>query len=461
MPLGAYNGPDESVANGATTVFPYTFKIFDETHLSVYLDDVLQLTGYTVSGVADESGGNVTFAVAPANTVVVRRESSAPYVRTVDYQRNGAFDEETVDNDFDLEERQIQQLAVDVADLYTLIAALQAAIEDLAEIAGGIGTTLTLNNLTINELLSVAGDITVDGTTIFNGPVTFNDAVTLPANSVASGNIVDGTILIQDLSSEVLSFFSNADGGAAYSTIGLVATNTDEVLTANAETVTVADPSTGFVTILQAPAELTVNVTTAGPAAGGRDQAGAFTAETWVHFYYIYNSTTEALAAIASAVSPPVGPTLPAGFDRWAYIHAVYFDALSDLMPTYIFGPMAFHESQIEVLTDGTAAIATAVDLSTGMPPNALSCGINCELGLDGGGASPNAWRLELGVIADAETIVLSQRIPGAASTGTDAWGSGVFPNVGQQLFYKVFLADGSTGQGHAWIFVPSYTVRN
>ena len=49
--------------NGSTTVFAYTFKIFAEAEIKVYVDNVLKTltTHYTLSGVGTASGGNVTF----------------------------------------------------------------------------------------------------------------------------------------------------------------------------------------------------------------------------------------------------------------------------------------------------------------------------------------------------------------------------------------------------------------
>lgn len=49
--------------DGATTVFPYGFRIDDVSHLKVYVDEVLQPypTNYSVQGVGDNLGGTFTF----------------------------------------------------------------------------------------------------------------------------------------------------------------------------------------------------------------------------------------------------------------------------------------------------------------------------------------------------------------------------------------------------------------
>jgi hypothetical protein len=101
MPVGAYAGANVSNGNGVTTLFPYNFKILDQTHIEVKVDGVLKVLGadYTVTGVGLSNGGNVVFGVAPANLAVVQRARKVPYTRGQDYQNNGDFKENTVDTD--------------------------------------------------------------------------------------------------------------------------------------------------------------------------------------------------------------------------------------------------------------------------------------------------------------------------------------------------------------------------
>lgn len=113
MPVTENYEPNVSIGNGVTTVFAYTFRILDEDDLLVQLDGTTQASGYTVSGVGDAGGGNVTFSVAPAADVEVLRARAVPYNRETDYQHNGDLLEETLDADFDRQEMQIQQLKVD------------------------------------------------------------------------------------------------------------------------------------------------------------------------------------------------------------------------------------------------------------------------------------------------------------------------------------------------------------
>lgn len=115
MPVGLYPGANSYTGNGVTTSFAYSFRILDEDDLLVTVDGVTKTitTDYTVSGVGDAGGGNVVFVAAPASAAAIVIARDRDYKRDTDYQRNGSFDEETVDADFDGLVMLIQQLYAD------------------------------------------------------------------------------------------------------------------------------------------------------------------------------------------------------------------------------------------------------------------------------------------------------------------------------------------------------------
>lgn len=96
--------PNEYYANGATTVFPYGFKVFDSSHLAVLVDGVrlTETTDYTVSGVDTDAGGNVTFVSAPTNGAYVQLYRAVPLRRDTDYQANGELSAADLNQDLDL-----------------------------------------------------------------------------------------------------------------------------------------------------------------------------------------------------------------------------------------------------------------------------------------------------------------------------------------------------------------------
>ena len=85
--------------NGSTTVFAYGFKIFDDDDITVILRTTAtgaetvqtKTTHYSVSGVGDANGGNITFGTAPtsAQTVVLLRQTAQ--TQTTDYTPNDPF----------------------------------------------------------------------------------------------------------------------------------------------------------------------------------------------------------------------------------------------------------------------------------------------------------------------------------------------------------------------------------
>ncbi|MFB4541774.1 phage tail fiber protein, partial [Enterobacter hormaechei subsp. steigerwaltii] len=88
-------------ANGLTTVFPFEFYIINAGDIQVSLNGAVITTGYSVSGVGNVGGGDVTFLTPPANGTVVMLERVVPTYRLTDYQDNGDLLADTVNKDFD------------------------------------------------------------------------------------------------------------------------------------------------------------------------------------------------------------------------------------------------------------------------------------------------------------------------------------------------------------------------
>ena len=81
----------EYTGDGATTAFAYTTRIFATSDLKVYLDGMLQASGYTVSGAGSASGGNVTFSTAPASAVAVLIVKEIPETQETDWTDGDDF----------------------------------------------------------------------------------------------------------------------------------------------------------------------------------------------------------------------------------------------------------------------------------------------------------------------------------------------------------------------------------
>ncbi|WP_394289597.1 phage tail fiber domain-containing protein [Klebsiella michiganensis] len=88
-------------ANGLSTVFAYEFYLISASDIQVTINGNEVTSGYTVSGVGNTNGGEVTFLTAPANGSTVIFERVTPTYRLTDYQDNGDLLADTVNKDFD------------------------------------------------------------------------------------------------------------------------------------------------------------------------------------------------------------------------------------------------------------------------------------------------------------------------------------------------------------------------
>ncbi len=102
MTVETTNSTISYTGNGSVTTFAYNFLTYSEDHLFIYLDDVEQTSGYSVSGVGDESGGDVTFDVAPISGEVVRIDRTVPETQLIEYQEYGPFPAKTNERGLDL-----------------------------------------------------------------------------------------------------------------------------------------------------------------------------------------------------------------------------------------------------------------------------------------------------------------------------------------------------------------------
>jgi hypothetical protein len=87
---------NDYLAAAGATEFSYTFRILDESHLAVYVNDVLQTltTHYTVTGVDESAGGEVTFVTPLAADDRVALLRDVPLDQQTDYRYNDKFPEE-------------------------------------------------------------------------------------------------------------------------------------------------------------------------------------------------------------------------------------------------------------------------------------------------------------------------------------------------------------------------------
>src|SRR3990167_1911971 len=91
------------IASASQTVFPYPFPIFDAADIAVYDESTLQVltTHYTVGGVGNDLGGDITFLTGrtAGNVITIYRDTSI--ARTSDFQQNGQLGSSSVNDELD------------------------------------------------------------------------------------------------------------------------------------------------------------------------------------------------------------------------------------------------------------------------------------------------------------------------------------------------------------------------
>jgi hypothetical protein len=118
MTISSTVNRNDYVGNGATTVYPYTFQIYDQTHVEVWVQTLagtvskLALTtDYTVSGVGLSGGGNIILTTALTSGYLLTNKLVLPLTQLTDLRNQGHFFGEVHERVFDRDIRIAQQLA--------------------------------------------------------------------------------------------------------------------------------------------------------------------------------------------------------------------------------------------------------------------------------------------------------------------------------------------------------------
>jgi len=101
---------NQYTASGSSDTFSYTFKVLGADQLVIKLDDVVQVSGFSVTGVGNDAGGTVVFTSNPAGGTIVEIIRSTPATRSTDYAPNGDLAEEVLDADFDRAYMALQEM---------------------------------------------------------------------------------------------------------------------------------------------------------------------------------------------------------------------------------------------------------------------------------------------------------------------------------------------------------------
>ncbi len=105
MTLTSTTNRSSHTGNNSTTAFSYSFKVFDQSEIDVYLDGVKKTitTHYTVSGVGADAGGTVTFesGTVPGSGVAIVFVRNIAQTQTTDYTVTGQINPQTIEDALD------------------------------------------------------------------------------------------------------------------------------------------------------------------------------------------------------------------------------------------------------------------------------------------------------------------------------------------------------------------------
>lgn len=184
------------VANGVTTSFPYTCRIWQahDLRVTVITNGVgAEPTNYTVSGMGGNSGGTVTFTTPPIIGSAILIERRLALNRHTTYLQAGDFRAATVNNDQDYQTALIQQHELDRNATETRLR---------GEIYG-LGLAVSVADLGMVDNLEQAvaafgaayGTITIGTSQTLTGDLLLHENLVLRVINPAVINIPDGSTL--------------------------------------------------------------------------------------------------------------------------------------------------------------------------------------------------------------------------------------------------------------------------
>ena len=101
-------------ADGVQTLYTFPFPVFDASNLQVYIEEVLQVGTYSISGVGSSHGGSISFEQPPAAGGRITLRRLLPVERITDFQEGGDFRAASLNDELDYQTAALQQVQSDM-----------------------------------------------------------------------------------------------------------------------------------------------------------------------------------------------------------------------------------------------------------------------------------------------------------------------------------------------------------
>jgi len=241
--IGDITPKNQYTASANQTVFAYSFPIFADADIKVYVGSTLKTlsTHYSVSGALSANGGNVTLGTGASNGDIVTIYRDMAVSRTSDYQSNSYFLAETLNDDLDKVVLMAQQVEEQVnndtikvhkydvaADLtLPLVAARKGTVLGFHATTGAPEAGPTIAN--VNSLSAITANIN----TVAGIASNVTTVAGISANTSTVAGISAAVSTVAGISSAVSAVNSNASNinavAADASDIGAVAGKATEI----------------------------------------------------------------------------------------------------------------------------------------------------------------------------------------------------------------------------------------
>jgi hypothetical protein len=165
--------------NGATTNFPFAFRIDDEDYLVVTkitiadgTEVVVPSNDYTLNGLGDDNGGSIDYAPAISSAFQLQLERTVPYIQSLDISQASGFNPEALEAQLDLmtmadiqldnrlteQEDFLDEFEDDIDTILTALADIDASVDAAAASAASAAASASAASLSENIAEGFAED---------------------------------------------------------------------------------------------------------------------------------------------------------------------------------------------------------------------------------------------------------------------------------------------------------------